>query len=1085
MVASDLLALLRRPPSPVEERAAMDAFLLRHAQRYDFSSAAAPEAFADIFKLLIEERFLRSQLQPRDYTLRVLQCMRVLMRDEAHRAMFVTLGGAMVLVRQFADLAHEHCSHPHAEFASEMLVETLSILKRFAALEELCPTRNAAHACDLDAVSPADALRLQRGLVALLSTREALVLQCVLVAIQQFVQLGPHLTAIGQLGCAEILLRILIDYEASFRVLAAELLVPLLSERTFLKDVVLHDGAGALLSAVNTEDSALQLPLLRALERLAAHPESAAEIRQVGGINVLLALLGSSRVSHAAASATLASAICAVLTELALDDEAALQIRKANGVYVLARLLMQDTTAPAPAAAPAAAPPPAAAAPAPAAATPAAAAPAPAAAAPAAAAPAAAAPAAATPAVPPPPPVVVEEASAASSSFEPPPDDVAVHTFRALRFIFSTERNRKIFRRLFPPDLFAAFIDVGHYTRELGRYLPLAKSLGKLSTDTRAKMVEALADINVIKGPSRHYIRDYAVQELLGKGAFGNVYQVKKDTGETLYAIKELPLDAISEAASSTDAQQSASYLAREVDILTVLNHPNIIHYYESFKFNDALYIVMELVEGATLLDHLNSLTEKKQTMPTSRLWSNFTQICLALRYLHKEKNVVHRDLTPSNIMITADSFVKLADFGLARQRAGVNSVMDSVVGTVLYQCPEIIQHEQYGEKADVWSLGCILYQMAALKPPFEGGNPLIVANAIVEGKYPPLDAASFPPESLLAMAVAKLLTVDPEKRPDIDEVAALISPVLMAELGRVSKAEHTLRAEVQVEREWRQRNEKEASRNKEAVHRLFARHQLERQLESRGHSRGGTPGTAGAGGGPAAGGGSLPRDAIEQSPLRRSLPARAPMLSVSPSRIREISDPTTRILNQLHKILFISQLPPSTEGELSAERTLVEKYKRELFSHRNHFRGRNLKDELHKLMNGSQEFINLAFRAPVVDITDVNGSFSARQQRVSYEDLQKYIEQVLEVTGYYALQAEGESPLAAPAADTPGIERAVSMPDRPVSMPDRLSLTSRGLRPKALPMALPPVRAPAAGPPVPAPPMNAKQHAALPLANT
>ena len=68
-------------------------------------------------------------------------------------------------MRLFADLAHEHCAHPHTEFASEMLVETLSILKRFAALEQLCPTRNAANASDISAMSPADALRLQRGLV--------------------------------------------------------------------------------------------------------------------------------------------------------------------------------------------------------------------------------------------------------------------------------------------------------------------------------------------------------------------------------------------------------------------------------------------------------------------------------------------------------------------------------------------------------------------------------------------------------------------------------------------------------------------------------------------------------------------------------------------------------------------------------------------------------------------------------------------------------------------------------------------------------------------------------------------------------
>eukprot|EP00966_Prymnesium_polylepis_P130252 3012060-Prymnesium_polylepis.1 len=98
-----------------------------------------------------------------------------------------------------------------------------------------------------------------------------------------------------------------------------------------------------------------------------------------------------------------------------------------------------------------------------------------------------------------------------------------------------------------------------------------------------------------------------------------------------------------------------------------------------------------------------------------------------------------------------------------------------------------------------------------------------------------------------------------------------------MQELGRISKAEHTLRAEVQIEREWRQRHEREASRNKEAVHRLFARQQLA-------SSAGGTSSTR------------------ESSPLWRAREAgRSPMLSISPSRIREIHDPCSRILNQLH----------------------------------------------------------------------------------------------------------------------------------------------------------------------------------------
>ena len=997
--AAALVECLRGDLSPEREREAMDAFLLENAQRYDFSDMPAQEDFVEIFRLLIKQRFLpdTSRQQPRDCQLRVLQCMRVLMRDPAHRMLFSELGGAQVLVRLFVELTDEHSSQPHTDFASGMLVETLSIMKRFASLEELAPLSRTAAAASTSAAEPTDDMRLQRALVALLSTREVLVLQCVLVAMHQFVQLDSHLQVIGQLGCAEMLLRILTDYEPTFKAHAAELIELLLSERTFLLDVVLHDGTAAILSALPSDDPNVQLPLLRTLERMIGHGECGKEIRQIGGINVLINVLSAPNLAP-----RVAIAICSVLTAIALDDEGALQIRKANGVYQLGHVLLQC------------APPEAANIGAPTTAGSGRAAAVSCASADARISPstAAAAPAADT-----------ADVSRIAEGGEPSPELLAAHAFRALRILFSTERNRKIFQRLFPPVLFAAFIDLGHYVNSLACYAPLAQQLFRLTAEMRVRMQEALADINVIKGSASHKVKDYAVQELLGRGAFGSVYQVKKDTGETLFAMKELPLDAVAEMQPQqpSGAQQPVSYLKREVKILSTLQHPNIIRYYESFQQGKSLYIVMELVEGATLLDHLNSLAEKGQTMPEARIWSIFTQMCLALRYIHKEKHVVHRDLTPSNVMITAEGVVKLADFGLAKQRMGTNSVMDSVVGTVLYQCPEIIQHETYGEKADIWSLGCILYQTAMLHPPFEGSNPLVVATNIVEGNYKPIRG---PFEPLLVDVVSKLLSVDPQVRPDIDAVSSLISPVLMAELARVSRAEHQLRAEVHIERDFRQRHEREASRNKEAVHRLLARHHL-----GSGQPRGASHGP-GHGGGPS--GGVPYREPGEPSLLRRSGQTRSPMLSISPSRIREIHDPCSRLLNQLHKILFICELPPSMEGELSAERLAIEKYKRELFSHRNHHRGRNLKVELHKVVSGSQETIDLAFRSSAADV-----------QRISYEAMQQYIEQVLDVTGYYALGATSEEPLGSE-PPPPKMQRAISLPGslpepaRLVPMPDR-----------------------------------------------
>jgi len=224
------------------------------------------------------------------------------------------------------------------------------------------------------------------------------------------------------------------------------------------------------------------------------------------------------------------------------------------------------------------------------------------------------------------------------------------------------------------------------------------------------------------------------------------------------------------------------------------------------------------------------------------------------------------------------------------------------------------------------------------------------------------------------------------------------------------------------------------------------------------GHGPGGANGGGSAGAGGGGSGSPLHRELLEPSPMRRSGVSanRTPMLSISPSRIREIHDPCSLLLMQLHKILFITQLPPSLDGDgLAAERQVIDKYKRELFSHHNLYRGRNLKDELHKLMSGSHEMIDVAFRSPAAladaDAVatganfDAAASFGPKRTRISYEELQRAIERVLESTGYYDVKSDaepaapppvallplGRPPLAPPHAhiEPPPLGRAASLP--------------------------------------------------------
>ena len=188
----------------------------------------------------------------------------------------------------------------------------------------------------------------------------------------------------------------------------------------------------------------------------------------------------------------------------------------------------------------------------------------------------------------------------------------------------------------------------------------------------------------------------------------------------------------------------------------------------------------MELLDGVSLADYILSQSEKKHRVKEEVVWNILTQLCAALRYLHDVKRIVHRDLAPSNILIDQDFNIKLADFGLAK-RFGTNSVsvMKSFVGTILYSCPEIVQSQPYTNKADIWSLGCIIYEIMTLSQPFSASNPLTIAKKIVDGEYTPIPDDYYSP--LLIDTVRKCMTAEQNYRPNITEICQLMVDVLMA----------------------------------------------------------------------------------------------------------------------------------------------------------------------------------------------------------------------------------------------------------------------------------------------------------------
>jgi NIMA (never in mitosis gene a)-related kinase len=298
---------------------------------------------------------------------------------------------------------------------------------------------------------------------------------------------------------------------------------------------------------------------------------------------------------------------------------------------------------------------------------------------------------------------------------------------------------------VFPPEIFGPFIDIGNYERNREKY-KLVKKIHRLPDSSKATIManfEKIRDIASGVIENQKSINGYSVIDIIGKGGFGIVYEVEKE-GQR-YAMKKIDIsqydhtfeniknEDLEEDKKDLDAQVSEK-ISKEISILKGVDHPNIIKFYTSFVENESVYIIMELHEGLSLADYIESLSEKKQKVKEDVAWKIFFQLCSALRYLHYDMHILHRDFAPSNILLDENFTVKLIDFGLAtRWGTQSASAQKSFVGTILYSCPEMVQNKKCTIKADVWSLGAIMYELLTLEQPFKGNNPLLIANKIVK----------------------------------------------------------------------------------------------------------------------------------------------------------------------------------------------------------------------------------------------------------------------------------------------------------------------------------------------------------------
>uniref|UniRef100_A0A2K6G2Z2 non-specific serine/threonine protein kinase n=1 Tax=Propithecus coquereli TaxID=379532 RepID=A0A2K6G2Z2_PROCO len=251
---------------------------------------------------------------------------------------------------------------------------------------------------------------------------------------------------------------------------------------------------------------------------------------------------------------------------------------------------------------------------------------------------------------------------------------------------------------------------------------------------------------------------NYDVIKAIGEGAFGKAYLAKEKSDSKLCVIKEINF------AKMPIQEKEAS--KKEVILLATMKHPNIVTFFSSFQENSRLFIVMEYCDGGDLMKRINR--QRGVLFSEDQILSWFVQISLGLKHIHDRK-ILHRDIKAQNIFLSKNGIVaKLGDFGIARVLNNSMELARTCVGTPYYLSPEICQNKPYNNKTDIWSLGCVLYELCTLKHPFEGNSLHQLVLKICQAHFAPI-SPRFSRD--LRSLIPQLFKVSPRDRPSINSI--------------------------------------------------------------------------------------------------------------------------------------------------------------------------------------------------------------------------------------------------------------------------------------------------------------------------
>jgi len=248
--------------------------------------------------------------------------------------------------------------------------------------------------------------------------------------------------------------------------------------------------------------------------------------------------------------------------------------------------------------------------------------------------------------------------------------------------------------------------------------------------------------------------RGWKRMKRIGQGGFAKAWLVESSEGNQAVC-KVIDL-----------CKGDESNIFQEAKLLASLHHPYVVRYRDSFCTDGFHCLIMDFCEGGELAKQIRRTRRKHQRIPEELVLRWFTQAMMSLKYIHG-KHILHRDLKPGNFFLTKSGSLKLGDFGIAT-KFGPSMESTIKIGTPYYISPEVWEGKPYLASSDLWSMGCILYELCALQVPFEGTTIPSISKKICEGPLP-----SFPdayPDFLQHLCM-RLLDRRREHRPSAVEV--------------------------------------------------------------------------------------------------------------------------------------------------------------------------------------------------------------------------------------------------------------------------------------------------------------------------